>query len=66
MVLGGFVEFGEAAAVGAGGCGCGEKGSTASFGTILWIKTKNSVLTKDGIIRNAFQFHGYSCKLSHV
>lgn len=38
MVLGGFVEFGEAAAVGAGGCGGGEKGSTTSFGAILWIK----------------------------
>lgn len=37
MVLGGFVEFGEAA-VGAGGCGGGKKGSTASFGTILWVK----------------------------
>lgn len=35
VVLGGFVEFGEAAAVGAGGCGGGEKGCTASFGAIL-------------------------------
>lgn len=38
VVLGGFVEFREAVAVGAGGRGGGEKGSTASFGAILWIK----------------------------
>jgi len=38
VVLGGFVEFGEAAAVGAGGCGSGEEGSSTSFGTILLIK----------------------------
>lgn len=38
VVLGGFVEFGEAAAGGAGSCGGGEKGSTASFRAILWIK----------------------------
>lgn len=38
MVLGGFVEFGEAAAGGAGSCGGGEKGSTALFGAILSIK----------------------------
>lgn len=38
MVLGGLVKFGEAAAVGgAGGCGGGEKGDTASFGAILRI-----------------------------
>lgn len=42
MVLGGFVEFGEAAAGGAGSCGCSEKGSAASFGTILWIKAKTN------------------------
>lgn len=39
VVLGGFVDFGEAAA-GAGGCCGGEKGSTASFGAILSIKVK--------------------------
>lgn len=39
MVLGRFVKFGEAAAVGAGGGGGGgEKGSTASFGAVLWAK----------------------------
>ena len=38
VVLGGFVEFGEAAAVGAGGCGGGEEGGAASFGDILWVK----------------------------
>lgn len=38
VVLGGFVEFREAAAVGAGGCGCGDKGSSTSFGAILWSK----------------------------
>lgn len=38
VVLGGFVEFGEAAvAAGGGGGGGGEKGSTTSFGAILWI-----------------------------
>lgn len=37
VVLGGFVEFGEAAAVGAGGgCGGGEKSRASCFGTVLW------------------------------
>ncbi len=40
MVLGGFVEFGEAA-VSAGGCGSGEKCGTASFGAILRFKQIN-------------------------
>lgn len=38
VVLGGFVEFGEAAAGGAGGCGGGEERSSALFGAILLIK----------------------------
>lgn len=44
MVLGRFVEFGEAAAVGAGGCGRGDEGSSTSFGTILWVKSNKLIL----------------------
>lgn len=40
MVLGGFVEFGEAAA-GDVGCGGGKEGSTTSFRTILELKPTN-------------------------
>lgn len=42
VVLWRFVEFGEAAAVGAGGCGSGERDISTSFGAILDAKIKKS------------------------
>lgn len=43
VVLGWFVGFGKAVGVGAGGCGSGEKGSSTSFGAILWIKANKLI-----------------------
>lgn len=49
VVLGGLVEFGEAAAVGAGGCG--QKGDTASLRAVLWTCEKQPSLYQH-ILRN--------------
>lgn len=53
MVLEGLVEFGDAAIVNAGGCGCDEE--SISFRAILWIE-KQDQISRTAAWANGFQW----------